>query len=63
MKPLIETNPYLKNKDYREASNKRSVHSSYGVEGIVVTSEPDNILVDHSRSKKALEKIKARVKR
>lgn len=34
MKPLIETNPYLKNKEYREFTNARSVRTSSGVKGI-----------------------------
>ena len=62
MKPLIETNPYLTNKEHREASNKRSIRSSCGVEGIVVTSLSDSISIDSSRAKKGLEKIKARVR-
>ncbi|RUQ81511.1 hypothetical protein [Legionella septentrionalis] len=61
MKPLIETNPYLKNKEQREASNNRSTRSSCGVEGIVM-SPSFSISIDSSRAKKGLEKIKTRLR-
>lgn len=62
MKPLIETNPYLRNKEHREASNRLSTRSSCGVEGIVVSSSSEDFLIGSSRTKKALEKIRTRVK-
>ena len=59
MKPLIETNPYLMNKEHRDASIALSVRSSCGVEGIVARPLPiDHINIDSSRSRELLSKIK-----
>lgn len=64
MKTLIETNPYLINKEHREASNARSARTSCGVEGIVVHSIPkSHIQVDSSRTQRVLIKIKDRLSR
>lgn len=39
IKPLTETNPYLKDSARRERLNKQSVRSSCGVEGIKASSK------------------------
>ncbi len=64
MKPLVETNPYLKNKEHREASNNRSTRSSCGVEGIIMSPSfsISSFSIDSSRAEKGLEKIKARLR-
>lgn len=64
MKPLVETNPYLKNKEHREASNNRSTSSSCGVEGIIVrpSFSISSFSLDSSKAAKGIEKIKARLK-
>jgi hypothetical protein len=57
---LIETNPYLKDKEHREASNARSARSSCGVEGIRVGSFlKDPISIDSSKTREVLYKMKA----
>ena len=64
MRPLIETNPYLINKEHRETSNARSARTSCGVEGIKVKPfSKGHAQVDSSRSQKVLDKIKTRLNR
>lgn len=64
MKPLIETNPYLINKEHRETSNARSARTSCGVEGIMVTTFSKNhIQIDSSKTQMVLNKIKVRLNR
>ncbi len=64
MKLLIETNPYLINKEHRETSNARSAKTSCGVEGITVKPfSKAHIQLDSSRSEKVLDKIKTRLSR
>lgn len=61
MKPLIETNPYLTNKEHRETSNARSARTSCGVEGIRVDSFSKKFNVDSSKTKRVLNKIRIRL--
>jgi len=62
MKPLIETNPYLINKEHREASNARSVKTSCGVEGITIKPfSMTQVRLDSSKTQLVLNKIKARL--
>lgn len=64
MKPLIETNPYLINKENRESSTLRSVISSCGVEGIIVKPFPErHTFINPARTQEALNKIKTRLAR
>jgi hypothetical protein len=63
MKPLIQTNPYLKDKEYRETSNARSARTSCGVEGIKVEAfSKGQIHIDSTNTHKVFEKIKLRLK-
>ena len=64
MRPLIETNPYLINKDHLKISNTLSAKSSCGVEGIRVKSVSGiQIQVDASITNAVLNKIKSRLHR
>ena len=65
MKPLIETNPYLKNKEHREIANARSARTSCGVEGIKVrsVSKGVQIKIDSSKTKEVFNKMKQRLNR
>lgn len=60
-KPLIETNPYLKDPVMRDRLISRSVRSSCGVEGIKVDSRAAKIEIPQKNSKKAYEKLKASI--
>lgn len=65
MKPLIKTNPYLKNKEHREIANVRSARTSCGVEGIKVRSVSNGvqIKIDSSKTKEVFNKMKQRLNR
>jgi len=51
-RPLIETNPYLKDAVMRETLITRSVRSSCGVEGIKASSHPVPIQIIRRKNKK-----------
>lgn len=51
-KPLIETNPYLKNAAMREKLISRSVRSSCGVEGIKASHHVAHIEITRRKDKK-----------
>ena len=51
-KPLIETNPYLKDPSEMRRLVARSVRTSCGVEGIRRTSSASKIVITHRRDKK-----------
>ena len=51
MKPLIETNPNLKNKEHREFANARSAITSCGVEGLKVCSVSNDVQIKTDSSK------------
>lgn len=61
MKPLIETNPYLTNKEHRVTSNARSARTSCGVEGIRVESVSKRFNIDSSKTQQVLNRIKNRL--
>ena len=62
MKSLIETNPYLINKEHRESSTLRSVISSCGVEGIAVKPfSEQSTFINPMKTQEALNKIKVRL--
>ncbi len=58
-KPLIETNPYLKNADMREKLISRSVRTSCGVEGIKVSDRVVHIEIANRKDKKIYKTTKA----
>jgi len=51
-KPLIETNPYLRDKAMRERLISRSVRSSCGVEGIKASELVGHIEITQRKDKK-----------
>jgi hypothetical protein len=51
-KPLIETNPYLKDKTMREQLISRSVRTSCGVEGIKAPSHTSRIKIAQRKDKR-----------
>jgi hypothetical protein len=51
-KPLIETNPYLKDAATREKLISRSVRSSCGVEGIKASNQIGHIEIIRRKDKK-----------
>jgi hypothetical protein len=64
MRPLIETNPHLINKDHLKISNTLSAKKSCGVEGIRIKSVSDvHIQIDTSITKAVLNKMKRRLNR
>jgi len=56
-KPLIETNPYLKNADVRDRLISRSVRSSCGVEGIKAFDGELTIKITKRKTKRIYKKI------
>ena len=59
---LIDTNPYLRNKEIRESSNYRSARTSCGVEGIVEKTNMQKIEIDSTKTKEVFSKIQLRLK-
>jgi hypothetical protein len=57
-KPLIETNPYLKNAEMRDKLISRSVRSSCGVEGIMPSDRVGHIQIPQRKDKKIYKNIK-----
>lgn len=57
-KPLIETNPYLKNPHKMRELIARSVKTSCGVEGIVVNNNVPKVVITTRREKKIYKKDK-----
>ena len=57
-KPLIETNPYLKDPAMRERLISRSVRSSCGVEGIKAPDPTRHIDIPHRKDKKIYKSLK-----
>ena len=57
-KPLIETNPYLKNAAMREKLVSRSVRSSCGVEGIKASNQAVHIEITRRKNKKIYKTAK-----
>lgn len=57
-KPLIETNPYLKDATMREKLISRSVRSSCGVEGIKVSNHVGHIEITRRKDKKIYKTAK-----
>jgi len=51
-RPLIETNPYLKDPIMREKLISQSVRSSCGVEGIKAPESVEPIHIPHRKDKK-----------
>lgn len=47
-KSLVETNPYLKDPAQRKRLLRRSVVSSFAVEGIVLEKEPDSFVKEET---------------
>lgn len=60
-KPLIETNPYLKDPIMRDKLISRSVRSSCGVEGIKIDVNAAKIEIPRRGTKKIYEKMKASI--
>jgi hypothetical protein len=58
MKPLIETNPYLKNPSDRERLISRSVRTSCGVEGIKASDRIGHIDIPRIKDKKIYKNMK-----
>jgi len=56
-KPLIETNPYLKDATTRERLISRSVRSSCGVEGIKASNRVIHIEITRRKNKKIYKMI------
>lgn len=63
MKPLIETNPYLLNKEHREIANAQSARTSCGVEGISLKPSKIKMIIEPSKSRQTFNKIKTRLNR
>lgn len=63
MKTLLETNPYLQDREKTKLTNSRSARSSCGVEGIVIKSAPQKLKIDSSKSHAVYNKIKERLSR
>jgi len=62
MKTLLETNPYLKDKETAKSMNARSARTSCGVEGIKAKSpSKSSIKADSSKTKAVFNKIKNRL--
>lgn len=61
MKTLLETNPYLQDKENAKHLNARSARSSCGVEGIVIKTTPLNVKIEGSKSHLVYSKIKERL--
>ncbi len=57
-KPLIETNPYLKNASMRKKLISRSVRTSCGVEGIKVPANTFYFEIPRRKDKKIYKLIK-----
>jgi hypothetical protein len=58
VKPLIETNPYLKNPETRKRLVARSVATSCGVEGIKTTDKPTTkINIPRKRTRRILKEL------
>lgn len=61
MKTLLETNPYLKDKEQARNSNIRSARTSCGVEGIAVSAHRHFVQIDTSRSDAVFDRMKKRL--
>lgn len=61
MKTLLESNPYLKDREAAKAINSRSAKTSCGVEGIVITDLSQKVKLDTSKSKLVYKRIKVRL--
>jgi len=59
IKPLIQTNIYLRDKALRKKQNAQHVHSSCGVEGIQFTTNKITAQIKR-RNKKLFKKLKAK---
>jgi hypothetical protein len=57
-KPLIETNPYLKDPAMRKKLIARSVRTSCGVEGIKASSNIIRFEIPHRKDKKIYKTVK-----
>ncbi len=47
-KSLLETNPYLKNPDQRKRLIRRSVVSSFAIEGIILKEKDDGVVKEET---------------
>ncbi|HAU3942030.1 TPA: hypothetical protein F7Z59_08025 [Legionella pneumophila] len=64
MKTLIETNPYLQDKEQAKILNARSARTSCGVEGIVASSGSNFAAkINTSRSDAVLDRMKKRLRK
>jgi len=62
MKTLIETNPYLQNKEQAKMLNARSARTSCGVEGIVASIRSSSTAeINTSRSDAVLDRMRKRL--
>ncbi|HEN4748193.1 TPA: hypothetical protein U5489_001415 [Legionella pneumophila] len=61
MKTLLETNPYLQDREQAKWYNARSTRTSCGVEGILAKDKPLDLKIDHSRSNAVLAEMKQRL--
>lgn len=62
MKTLLETNPYLKDKEQAKILNTRSARTSCGVEGIVASVRSNTFIeINTSKSDAVLTRIKKRL--
>jgi len=59
MKTLIETNPYLQDKEKAKILNARSARTSCGVEGIVYSNS--SVEINTARSDAILDKMRKRL--
>ena len=61
MKTLLETNPYLRDKENAKYLNVRSARSSCGVEGIAVKTAPSKVKIEGTKSHLVYSKMKERL--
>ena len=61
MKTLLETNPYLQDKEKAKHLNARSVRSSCGVESIVIKTTSLQVKIEKAKSCLVYSKMKERL--